>query len=139
MLESSQVQEYINFCNRYEEYQFHKLQEVEYYYLSQKKHYLGKTFAAEFAQKLENNKFTRQNFEETSLSAVSTSESTETKNNSNEPNQISSPTYLTTTKSIGECYKDLNLNQIIHIELVETFFHRLVRLLLKDSQLLTYM
>jgi len=46
----------VQFCSRYEEFEFHKLEEVELDYILLKKHYLGKAFAKEFAVKLDNNK-----------------------------------------------------------------------------------
>lgn len=46
----------MQYCSRYEEFEFQKLEEVEHDYVLFKKHYLGKAFAKEFAIKLENNK-----------------------------------------------------------------------------------
>jgi hypothetical protein len=43
----------------YEAYEFHKLEEVEYFYLVTKKYYFGKAFSRELGTKLENNKFTK--------------------------------------------------------------------------------
>ena len=60
MQRSSQtVQDYMNLCTQYEMCQFHKIQELEYFYLITKKYYLGKAFTHELATKLENNKFNR--------------------------------------------------------------------------------
>jgi len=59
---SQSVNEYMELCAKYEAYQFHKLQEVEHFYLLKKKHYLAKTFSKEFAVKLENNMFVKQSF-----------------------------------------------------------------------------
>lgn len=49
------VSEYMDMCESYEAFQFHKLEEVEYYYLMKKKYYLEKMFSKEFANKLESN------------------------------------------------------------------------------------
>ena len=50
---------YTSLCQSYEAYEFHKVQEIEYFYQITKKHYLAKIFAHELATKLENNKFSK--------------------------------------------------------------------------------
>jgi hypothetical protein len=52
----------MQYCSRYEELEFQKLEEVEHHYLLIKKHYLVKAFAKEFAIKLDNNKIVKSNF-----------------------------------------------------------------------------
>ena len=47
----------MNMCSNYEAYGFYKLEEVEYFYIVTKKHYLAKVFSEELATKLENNKY----------------------------------------------------------------------------------
>lgn len=44
-------------CSKYEQFEFHKLMETDYFYLKRKRHYLGEVFSSEFAIKLENNRF----------------------------------------------------------------------------------
>jgi hypothetical protein len=56
---SNSVKEFIQFCSRYEEFEFHKLQEVEHHYILIRKYYLAKAFARELAVKLENNKIVK--------------------------------------------------------------------------------
>jgi hypothetical protein len=55
---SATVADFQERCALYESFQFQNIQELEYFYLHTKKHYLAKAFAHEFATKLENNKFT---------------------------------------------------------------------------------
>ena len=66
---SHTIAEYMEFCTKYEEFEFHKLMETDYFYLQRKKHYLGVVFSNEFAVKLENNKF---NYRGANLSSTST-------------------------------------------------------------------
>ncbi len=47
----------MDICAKYEEHEFQKLQEVDYFYLKRKKHYLALAFASEFSVKIENNKY----------------------------------------------------------------------------------
>jgi hypothetical protein len=42
-------------CEHYESFEFHKIQELENFYVVVKKHYLAKAFSKEFSIKLENN------------------------------------------------------------------------------------
>ncbi|CDW75624.1 UNKNOWN [Stylonychia lemnae] len=89
----------------YETSEFHKIQELEYYYVLTKKHYLAKAFSNELATKLENNKFTKT--------------------------QNCSP--------LANSFMDLNLNQIIPQDLINSFFHQVIRNLLKEKSLHEFM
>jgi hypothetical protein len=40
---------------------------------------------------------------------------------------------------LSSCYQNLNLNQVIHPELIESFFHQLVRRLMKEEKFKDYM
>ena len=44
-------------CSQYEYTQFHKIQELEQFYLATKKYYMEKAFADELIVKLENSKY----------------------------------------------------------------------------------
>jgi len=52
---SLSLSEFVNYCEHYESFDFHKIQELEGYYIYIKKHYLAKAFSKEFSIKLENN------------------------------------------------------------------------------------
>jgi hypothetical protein len=126
---ANSVEEYIQLCTRYEEFEFQKLEEVEHDYILYKKYYLGKAFAKEFAIKLDNNKIAKhaQGGLSQTPSNSSTSTAAESLNNGN--SSVSPPVSKSST-----AYQCLNLNQILHCELVETFFHHLVRRLLKNEE-----
>ena len=106
---SHTIQDYVSLTEQYEACHFHSLEEVEYDYLNLRKHYLGKALSLELAHKLENNSLTRPCF-----------------SGSGQQQQLSSP------------YSNLSLNTAIHPELVETFFHQLLRRLIKDEEFKTY-
>lgn len=107
---SQTISDYVSLTEQYEAFHFHSLEEVEYDYLNLRKHYLGKSFSLELAHKLENNSLTRPCYSGTSQ----------------QQQQLSSP------------YSNLSLNTAIHPELVETFFHQLLRRLIKDEEFKTY-
>lgn len=91
---SSTIEEYLDLCSRYESFKFDKLEEVELFYLMTRKHYLCKSFAAELAVKLENNKFSRTG----TLSATSSGSS-----DGGVPARVSSPT-------MGSSFQNLSLH-----------------------------
>jgi hypothetical protein len=126
---SFSIKDFIDYCTRYEDYSFHKLQEVEHYYILMKKHYLGKTFARELAVKLENNKIAGSpDYEFGATASYGSAFST------NESYSGSSPSKRSKTN-----YQSMSLNQILHTELVESFFHQIVRRLLKNADFLKIM
>ena len=96
-----------------------------------KKHYLGKAFAKEFAIKLDNNKITKPPTSE--LYTVSSGNSSCSTTSSNGGSQK-----LSTTKS-GGVYQNMSLNQILYPELVDSFFHNILRRLLKNEDLKSLM
>jgi hypothetical protein len=127
---SSSVEEFKDYCESYEKSEFHKIMETDYFYLKRKKHYLGLAFAKEFSVKLENNKFIQA--KPSTFSTASTIASSSQSGSSSTP--LSPPT----TKSSSH-YQNLSLTQIMHVELNETFFHHLLRKILREGTYKTVM
>jgi hypothetical protein len=116
---------------KYEEFEFHKLEEVEHEYILYKKHYLGKAFSKELAVKLDSNKIIRQSqVGSCDLLGVSSTAST---NSSAADSMSGSDNQKLSSGKSSSAYQNLSLNQILHPELIESFFHQLVRRLLKNE------
>lgn len=142
-INSSKMSEFLDKCDIYESLKFQKLEEVEYPYLELKKYYLCKTFASELATTLENNKFAKSAFA-TATPVRETVSVTPSDGHLNFTNIFSaaassssssanSTTTQKATSPMSSRYSNLSLNTSLHHELVETFFHQVLRRLIKDG------
>ena len=123
---SNSISEFMDYCTEYEKFEFHKFMETDYFYLKRKKHYLGIAFANEFSMKLENNKF---------IPAKGSNNSTTSTVASSENGSVSPPISPSTHKNTSSSqYQNLSLTQIMHVELNETFFHHLLRRILRENK-----